>query len=49
MDKEWDKATQVQIVSLKDQYESNKEDLLQRVLTLVCDIKPEPHVNARVE
>jgi len=49
MDKEWDKATQDQIVSLKDQYESNKEDLLQRVLTLVCDIKPERHINARIE
>lgn len=49
MDKEWDKSTQAQIVSLKGQYESNKEDLLQRVLTLVCDIKPERHINARIE
>jgi hypothetical protein len=43
------KETQVQIGSLKDQYESTKDNLLERVITLVCDIKPETHNNARIE
>ncbi|CAF5155594.1 unnamed protein product, partial [Rotaria magnacalcarata] len=41
------KETQIQIGALKSQYESNKQELLQRIITLVCDIKPEAHINAR--
>ncbi|CAF3247106.1 unnamed protein product [Rotaria socialis] len=41
------KETQIQIGALKSQYESNKQQLLQRIITLVCDIKPEAHMNAR--
>ena len=43
------KDTEVQIESLKAQYDSNKDDLLERILSLVCDIKPESHINARIE
>lgn len=43
------KETQHQIAALKSQYEGNKQELLQRIITLVCDIKPEPHINARFE
>jgi len=49
MAEESNKDTQVQIASLKGQYESNKQELLQRIITLVCDIKPEAHINARIE
>jgi len=49
MTEESNKETQVQIASLKNQYESNKQELLQRIITLVCDIKPEKHINARIE
>lgn len=49
MTEESNKETQTQIGSLKGQYESNKSDLLERLMTLVCDIKPESHVNARIE
>ncbi|CAF0970115.1 unnamed protein product [Adineta steineri] len=40
--------TQVKIVSLKDLYETTKDNLLERILELVCDVKPESHVNARL-
>ena len=43
------KDTDKQIDGLKDQYESSKDDLLERIMTLVCDIKPESHMNARIE
>ena len=43
------KETDKQIDGLKDQYDSNKDDLLERIMTLVCDIKPESHINARIE
>jgi len=46
---ESNKETQVQIASLKDQYESTKDNLLERIINLVCDIKPESHINARIE
>ncbi len=49
MTEDSNKTTQVQIGSLKNQYESNKQELLQRIITLVCDIKPEAHINARIE
>ena len=49
MTEESNRTTQVQIGDLKDQYESNKEALLQRILTLVCDIKPESHINVRID
>ena len=43
------KDTEVQIESLKGQYNSNKDELLERIISLVCDIKPEAHINARIE
>ncbi len=49
MTEESNKDTQTQIGGLKGQYESNKQELLQRIITLVCDIKPEAHINARIE
>ncbi|CAF1409111.1 unnamed protein product [Adineta ricciae] len=49
MTEESNRTTQVQIGDLKDQYESNKGALLERILTLVCDIKPESHINARID
>jgi hypothetical protein len=49
MTEESSKETQAQIASLKNQYDSNKQELLQRIITLVCDIKPEPHINARID
>lgn len=49
MTEESNKDTQTQIGSLKSQYESNKQQLLKRIITLVCDIKPEAHINARIE
>ncbi|CAF0803662.1 unnamed protein product [Didymodactylos carnosus] len=35
------------IADLRSQYDQNKKELLERVIALVCDIKPECHVNAR--
>ncbi|CAF0772233.1 unnamed protein product [Adineta steineri] len=49
MTEESNKETQIQIGALKSQYESNKQELLQRIITLVCDIKPEAHINARID
>jgi hypothetical protein len=49
MSEESNKATEVQIASLQGQYDSTKDSLLERVITLVCDIKPESHQNARIE
>jgi hypothetical protein len=49
MTEESNRDTQVQIAALKTQYESNKQQLLQRIITLVCDIKPEAHANVRIE
>ena len=49
MTEESNKTTQVKISDLKGQYESSKEALLERILTLVCDIKPESHINARID
>ncbi|CAF1330988.1 unnamed protein product [Adineta ricciae] len=49
MTEESNKETQTQIAALKSQYDTNKQDLLQRIITLVCDIKPETHINARLE
>jgi hypothetical protein len=49
MQDESKKETEVQIGSLVTRFESNKDDLLERIMTLVCDIKPESHVNARIE
>ena len=49
MTEESNKETQIQIGSLKNQYESNKQELLQRIITLICDIKPEAHINARLQ
>ncbi|CAF1147361.1 unnamed protein product [Rotaria sordida] len=49
MTEESNKQTQVQIGSLKAEYEATKDNLLERIITLVCDIKPESHINARIE
>jgi hypothetical protein len=49
MTEEANKETQTQIGALKSQYESTKDNLLERIMTLVCDIKPESHINARIE
>ncbi|CAF1575938.1 unnamed protein product [Rotaria sp. Silwood1] len=49
MTEESNKQTQIHIASLKTQYETNKDALLERIITLVCDIKPESHINARIE
>ena len=49
MTEQSNKDTQTQIVALKSQFESNKQELLQRIITLVCDIKPEAHINARID
>lgn len=43
------KETEKQIGSLKTQYTSAKDNLLERIITLVCDIKPESHINVRLE
>ena len=43
------KETQVHIGGLEAQYDANKDNLLERILGLVCDIKPESHINARIE
>jgi hypothetical protein len=42
-------TTQVQIDALKAQYESNRNELLERISTLVCDITPQSHVNVRID
>ena len=49
MTEESNKTTEVQIASLKGQYDGTKDNLLERIVTLVCDIKPESHINARIE
>ncbi|UJR15117.1 hypothetical protein I4U23_002082 [Adineta vaga] len=49
MTEESNKETQTHIGGLKAQYETNKDDLLERILSLVCDIKPESHINARID
>ena len=49
MTEESNKATETHIDSLKSQYDSTKGTLLDRVVELVCDIKPESHINARIE
>jgi hypothetical protein len=49
MTEESNKVTETQIASLQGQYDSTKDSLLERVITLVCDIKPESHINARIE
>jgi hypothetical protein len=49
MTEESNKVTHTQIESLKGQYDSTKDDLLERIMTLVCDIKAEAHTNARIE
>ncbi|CAF1578133.1 unnamed protein product [Rotaria magnacalcarata] len=41
--------TQIDIESLKAKYDSNKDELLERILTTVCDVKPQSHINARIE
>lgn len=43
------KETEKQIGALKAQYMSAKDNLLERIITLVCDIKPESHINVRIE
>jgi hypothetical protein len=43
MTEESNKDTQAQIGALKGQYESNKQGLLQRIITLVCDINSFSH------
>jgi len=49
MSAEANKATEAQIASLQGRYDSTKDNLLERVISLVCDIKPESHINARIE
>lgn len=49
MTEESNKQTQKQIESLKANYDTNKDALLERILSLVCDIKPQSHINARIE
>ncbi len=49
MSEESNKATKIQIGALQGQYDSTKDSLLERVISLVCDIKPESHINARIE
>lgn len=39
--------TEKQIEGLKGQFDTSKDDLLERIMTLVCDVKPESHINAR--
>ncbi|CAF4875679.1 unnamed protein product [Rotaria socialis] len=41
--------TQIDIESLKAKYDSNKDELLERIMTTVCDIKPKSHINVRIE
>ena len=42
-------STEKQISSLQGQYDAKKEALLEQIINLVCDIKPESHVNVRIE
>lgn len=49
MTEESNQQTQEQIASLKTKYDSNKDELLGRIMELVCDIKPESHMNVRNE
>lgn len=49
MTDESNRETEKQIAGLKNQYNSAKDDLLQRIITIVCDIKPESHINVRIE
>jgi hypothetical protein len=49
MTEESNKQTQTQIASLKGQYDSTKDNILERVVELVCDIQPVSHINARIE
>lgn len=49
MTEESNKATETHIASLQSQYDSTKDTLLDRVVELVCDIKPESHINVRIE
>ncbi len=49
MVEEANKKTEIEINSLKGQYDTTKDNLLERIVTLVCDIKPESHINARIE
>lgn len=49
MTAESEKETKRQIESLQGQYGTSKDDILERLMSLVCDVKPELHVNTRVE
>lgn len=49
MTEESNRTTEEQIASLKTQYDSTKDTLLDRVVELVCDIEPKSHINARIE
>lgn len=43
------KTTEVHIASLEGQYNETKDALLDQIINMVCDIKPESHINARIE
>ncbi|XP_078498125.1 V-type proton ATPase subunit G 1 [Lissotriton helveticus] len=45
---EVDKGTVEKMKIIEDNFESNKELVLQSLLKLVCEIKPEIHINYRV-
>ena len=49
MTEEANRTTEEQIASLKTQYDSTKDTLLDRVVELVCDIEPKWHINVRIE
>lgn len=42
-----ERKTHDEIEGLKEQYETNKDQVLQRILDLVFDVDPKAHVNAR--
>ncbi|XP_078082737.1 V-type proton ATPase subunit G 1-like [Mustelus asterias] len=45
---EVDKDTQEKIKKIGASYEQHKENVLNNLLCLICDIKPEIHVNFRI-
>jgi V-type H+-transporting ATPase subunit G len=47
MEMKIEQSTRVKIQELEQNMASNKEKAMQRLLTLVCDIKPEVHENYR--
>uniref|UniRef100_A0A8D0L874 V-type proton ATPase subunit G n=1 Tax=Sphenodon punctatus TaxID=8508 RepID=A0A8D0L874_SPHPU len=45
---EVEKETQEKMIVIQDNFQKNREEVLNTLLSFVCDIKPEIHVNYRI-